>query len=130
MELEFSGGETIEFSPPEMLEFIKKIQRYATTPPRTYWCEFPFYIVINDFKQQYRLGYRPEDLAHIDTIKKRIWNKLQECKSDPFRYLEPLIEIRGFKLRVGDYRVIIDVENEIKILYVLKVGPRKNVYER
>ncbi len=58
-----------------MLEFIKQIQRYATIPPRTYWCEFPFYIVINDFKQHYRLGYRPEDLAHIDIIKKRIWNK-------------------------------------------------------
>lgn len=63
-------------------------------------------------------------------IKERIWNKLQECKIDPFRYLEPLIEIRGFKLRVGDYRVIIDVENEIRILHVLKVGHRKNVYER
>jgi len=63
-------------------------------------------------------------------VKERIWNKLQDCKIDPFRYLEPLIEIRGFKLRVGDYRVIIDVENEIKILHVLKVGHRKNVYER
>ena len=77
MELELCGGETIEFSPPEMLEFIKHIQRYATIPPRTYWCEFPFYIVINDFKQQYRLGYRPEDLAQIDIIKKKIWNKHQ-----------------------------------------------------
>ena len=63
-------------------------------------------------------------------IKERIWNKLQDCKQDPFRYLEPLVEIKGFKLRVGDYRVINDVENEIKILHVLKVGHRKNVYER
>ena len=63
-------------------------------------------------------------------IKERIWNKLQDCKSDPFRYLEPLVEVKGFKLRVGDYRVIIDVKKEIKILHVLKVGHRKNVYER
>jgi len=71
------------------------------------------------------------DLNKLDTqIKKRIWNKLQDCKIDPFRYLEPLVEIKGFKLRVGDYRAIIDVENEIKILHVLKVGHRKNVYER
>ena len=62
-------------------------------------------------------------------IKERIWNKLQDCKIDPFRYLEPLVEIRGYKLRVGDYRVIIDVEDEIKVLHVLKVGHRKNVYE-
>lgn len=63
-------------------------------------------------------------------IKERIWNKLQDCKIDPFRYLEPLVEIKGFKLRVGDYRVIIDVKREIKILHVLKLGHRKNVYER
>jgi len=64
------------------------------------------------------------------SIKERIWNKIQSCKQDPFRYLEPLIEIKGFKLRVGDYRIIIDVEKEIKILHVLKIGHRKNIYER
>jgi len=63
-------------------------------------------------------------------IKERIWNKLQDCKSDPFRYLKPLEYIKGFKLKIGDYRVIIDVEQEIKVLHVLKVGHRKNVYEK
>ena len=71
------------------------------------------------------------DLNKLDEqIKQRIWNKLQECKIDPFRYLEPLVEIIGFKLRVGDYRIIIDVENKIKILHILKVGHRKNIYEK
>ena len=59
-------------------------------------------------------------------IKERIWNKLQDCKIDPFRYLEPLIEIRGFKLRVGDYRIIIDIDSKVKVLHVLKIGHRKN----
>ena len=63
-------------------------------------------------------------------IKDRIWNKLQECKIDPHRYLEHLVEIKGFKLRVGDYRVIIDIENEIKVINILKMGHRKNIYER
>jgi len=62
-------------------------------------------------------------------IKERIWNKLQDCKKDPFRFFEPLVEIRGFKLRVGDYRAIIDLDNNSKILRVLKVGHRKNIYE-
>ena len=60
-----------------MLEYIRYIQRYATVQPRTYWCEFPFYTAINGFKQQYRLGYRPEDLAYIDTITQRALNKYQ-----------------------------------------------------
>ncbi len=56
--------------------------------------------------------------------------KLQECKIDPFRFLEPLVELRGYKLRIGNYRLIIDIEKDVKILYVLKVGHRKNVYGR
>lgn len=71
------------------------------------------------------------DLNKLDRlIKKRIWNKLQECKKNPFMFLKPLVEIRGFKLRVGDCRVIIDVRQEIRILNILKVGHRKNIYER
>lgn len=63
-------------------------------------------------------------------IKQRIWNKLQQCKENPFRFLEHLEEINGFKLRVGDYRVIIDVDNSTKIIKILKIGHRKNIYER
>lgn len=71
------------------------------------------------------------DLNKLDDItKRRIWDKLQECKENPFRFLKPLIQIEGFKLRVGDYRIIIDVQEEIRILNVLKVGHRKNIYDR
>ncbi|MFH0936191.1 MAG: type II toxin-antitoxin system RelE/ParE family toxin [Candidatus Woesearchaeota archaeon] len=63
-------------------------------------------------------------------IKERIWTKLQLCKENPFRFLEALIEIEGFKLRVGDYRVIIDIDYKNKTLKVIKVGHRRNVYGR
>jgi len=61
--------------------------------------------------------------------KERIWNKLQQCKLNPFHYLEHLEEIDGFKLRIGDYRVIVDVDRINQILYILNVGHRKNIYE-
>ena len=60
--------------------------------------------------------------------KKRIWNKLQECKIDPFHYLQHLENIEGYKLRVGEYRIILDVEKTIKILSVIRIGHRKNIY--
>ena len=63
-------------------------------------------------------------------IKERIWEKLQLCKENPFRFLEHLEQIKGFKLRVGDYRLIIDVDNNREIIEVLKLGHRKNIYER
>lgn len=62
-------------------------------------------------------------------IKERIWNKLQACKVNPFHYLEHLEDIEGYKLRVGDYRVIIDVDNANQIINIIKVGHRKNIYE-
>ncbi len=69
-------------------------------------------------------------LNKLDILtKKRIWNKLQECKIKPFRYLKHLEYIEGYKLRVGDYRLIIDVQEKIKILFVLKIGKRSNIYD-
>ncbi len=62
-------------------------------------------------------------------IKERIWNKLQACKENPFHFFEHLEEINGCKLRIGDYRAIVDVDNTNKIIKVLKVGHRKNIYE-
>ena len=61
--------------------------------------------------------------------KERIWNKLQQCKENPFHFLQHLEEIEGYKLRVGDYRLIIDVDKNNQILTVLKAGHRKNIYE-
>jgi mRNA interferase RelE/StbE len=71
-----------------------------------------------------------DDLKKLDNlIKKRIWDKLQLCKEDPFRFLQHLESIDGFKLRVGDYRLIIDVDNLTKTIKILKIGHRKNIYE-
>ncbi|MFA5856407.1 MAG: type II toxin-antitoxin system RelE/ParE family toxin [Candidatus Pacearchaeota archaeon] len=71
-----------------------------------------------------------EDLNKLDTkLKERIWNKLQQCKINPFHYLEHLEDINGFKLRVGDYRLIVDIDNSSKTIKVLKIGHRKNIYE-
>ena len=62
-------------------------------------------------------------------IRQRIWDKIQLCKINPFHYLEHLEEIEGFKLRVGDYRVIISVNNPTNTLNIEKIGHRKNIYE-
>jgi len=71
-----------------------------------------------------------EDWSKLEQdLKKRIWNKLQDCKENPFHFLEHLEEIEGYKLRIGDYRAILDIDKSTNIIWVLKVGHRKNVYE-
>ena len=72
-----------------------------------------------------------EFLRKLDRpISRRIVQKVDGIKSDPKRYLEPLREAKGYKLRVGDYRVIIDVDWDAKIIFVLLVGHRKKIYKR
>ncbi len=62
--------------------------------------------------------------------RERIFNKILSTKEDPFHYFEKLTKRNFYKLRVGDYRVIADInENEIKIL-VLLIGHRKNIYDK
>ena len=71
-----------------------------------------------------------DDLNKLEMgIKERIWDKLQKCKENPFRFLDHLENINGFKLRVGEYRIIVDVDNLSKTINVLKIGHRKNIYE-
>jgi len=71
-----------------------------------------------------------EELNKLDgEIKERIWKKLQLCKENPFRFVEKLTEIEGFKLRVGDYRAILHINSSKKVIIVEKVGHRKNIYD-
>jgi mRNA interferase RelE/StbE len=61
-------------------------------------------------------------------IKERIARKLQVVAQEPSRYLTRLSSVEAYKLRVGDYRIIVDVDWEGKVVYVLTVGHRSTIY--
>ena len=81
----------------------------------------------------YKLVFEKKALNDLNkleqNVKERIWNKLQDCKENPFRFFEKLVETRGFKLRAGDYRVVADIIVEKDAIIILKVGHRKNIYD-
>ena len=62
------------------------------------------------------------------TIKERIYKKLQSTKQDPFIYFERLSGRDDYKLRVGDYRAIADIDIKNKTIQVTVIGHRKNIY--
>jgi len=72
-----------------------------------------------------------EFLEKLDTKNRdRIFNKILSTKENPFHYFEKLTARNLYKLRVGNYRIIADInENNIKIL-VLLIGHRKNIYKK
>ncbi|CAG0997399.1 hypothetical protein METP3_03057 [Methanosarcinales archaeon] len=63
-------------------------------------------------------------------IQERIIAVLERIRIRPEAYVTKLVEDPGYKLRVGDYRVIMDIENNKLKILVLKVGHRKNIYDR
>ena len=69
------------------------------------------------------LAKLPNDIAA------RIFNKLRETKDDPFRHWERLEGRADYKLRIGDYRAIADLNESRRTIEVTKIGHRRNVYE-
>ena len=58
----------------------------------------------------------------------RIRDKFREVAIEPFRFLEHF-EGENHKLRIGDYRSLIDVDFERKILFVRVFDKRGRVYK-
>lgn len=63
------------------------------------------------------------------SIQERIIAVLERIRVRPETYVTKLVDDPGYKLRVGDYRVIMDIENSKLKILILKVGHRKNIYD-
>ena len=62
------------------------------------------------------------------SISRRILKKVDELYENPFsRDIKRLKGSDGFRLRVGDYRIIFSIDKNT--IQILKVGHRKNIYE-
>lgn len=55
-------------------------------------------------------------------IQKRIVNSLERIRIRPESYLTKLVGDPGYKLRVGDYRVIVDLDKGKLLILIIKVG--------
>ena len=64
------------------------------------------------------------------SVAKRIHEKVGQLYQNPERYVEKLVRYPYYRLRVGDYMVFLDIQNEMIRIFILKVGHRSNVYER
>ncbi len=63
------------------------------------------------------------------SISKRIVGRIDALSEDPQNVdFKKLIGMPYFRLRVGDYRVIFNIDYQKKKITIIKVGHRKNVY--
>ncbi len=63
-------------------------------------------------------------------LQERVIAVLERIRIRPEAYVTKLVGDPGYKLRVSDYRIIMDIDNKKLKILVLKVGHRKNVYDR
>lgn len=61
--------------------------------------------------------------------RQRIITAIERIRVRPESYIKRLVGEEGYRLKVGDYRVILDLDDEQLIVLVLRIGHRKNVYD-
>jgi len=81
----------------------------------------------------YELVYSPSALKQLEklehNIKERIIIALERLRIRPESCnIKKLVGMQGYRFRVGDYRVIFDIDNGRLNIFILQIGHRKNVY--
>jgi mRNA interferase RelE/StbE len=66
-------------------------------------------------------------------VGKRIKNAIEEMTDDPYSHVKKLKTSSNspiYSLRVGEYRVIMAIENSQLIILVLEIGNRSKIYRK
>ena len=62
-------------------------------------------------------------------VQERIIKALERIRIRPEAHVRKLIGDPAYRLRVGEYRVIVEIEKDKLIILVIKIGHRKNIYK-
>jgi mRNA interferase RelE/StbE len=63
-------------------------------------------------------------------VRERIFQKLLSTKENPFIYFERLSGRSDYKLRIGQFRAIADIDMKNKRIEVTIIGNRQNIYDK
>ncbi len=82
----------------------------------------------------YTLNYSKKALKQLKKLeqvdKKRIILALERIRIRPHSHVKKLVGNPYFRFKVGDYRVILDIQKGKLIILVLELGHRKNIYKK
>lgn len=63
------------------------------------------------------------------SVARRIFDKVGELAENPHRFVQKLVKSPYYRLRIGNYRVILDIQGDVFRVLVLKVGHRASIYD-
>jgi mRNA interferase RelE/StbE len=63
-------------------------------------------------------------------VQDRIDKTLMRIKVRPYDFIERMVNYPFYKLRVGKYRLILEVRDQDLIILIVERGHRRNIYKR
>ena len=60
----------------------------------------------------------------------KIYDRVLDCAKDPFRAVIRLTNSSFYRLRVGNYRVILDLQQIKMIIFVVETDHRVKIYKK
>jgi mRNA interferase RelE/StbE len=79
-------------------------------------------IIVSDKAKEQLKKLSPE-------LKNRVGCVLERIRIRPFYFVKKLVGSPYYRLRVGDYRIILDIKQDKLIIFVIELGHRKNIYD-
>lgn len=80
----------------------------------------------------FEVRYSSEAIVQLkkleSTIAKRIIKKIESSRENPHTVFRGLHGRGEYKLRVGDYRIIADIDEINHVILIRSLGHRKNIY--
>ncbi len=81
----------------------------------------------------FELEWHPTALRNLEKLPKqtikRVLDKFDQVVEEPFRYLEHYEGENLYKIRIGDYRALVEVQLENQTMFVRVFGHRGRVYK-
>lgn len=72
-----------------------------------------------------------KQLEKIDTKNaQKIYDSVLDCVEDPFKAVTRLTNSPFYRLRVGNYRVILDLQQSKMIIFVVETDQRGKIYKK
>ncbi len=81
------------------------------------------YDIVFSKKAERDMDFLPQE------VRERVFAVLERIRIDPHRYLRRLARLDAYRLRAGDYRIIVTIDEAGKTMLVLKIGHRKKIYK-
>lgn len=89
----------------------------------------------------FSIGFKASALKELKKLPKviqiKILDSMKLLSTDPYSRILPIRKMEGskrredrYRLRVGDYRVVYEIQKDTVVIFVVRVGHRKDIYRR